>query len=692
MRIRTLFLVGFCAVGLPGVAASLVAATNAYQAWQSARQAAVDTNAISLLQRAQTALILEVGQYTSSVSNPAPDLPVLRAPRPNADRLLARLQEVMPASSLGAQSAAVPAGIVGELTRLRQRADEAFARPLDQRDPRLSTDLARARTELVGRLVTPAAEVARLLTDSQPDVAPMMEISSSVMDHRDRSGRATVLLFRWIEGQPVAWAEFSAALQHLGRMAQASETARRLIATIGNNAALDAAAVAYAAKSEELQTRLMALITPAAAHLGRAAPAGTWDQSSNEIRRWSAPAQAALLDMRDVALDEAVALVAANSRQAGSTLVVALAMLAVTTLMILGSLWFLLRRLVQPMRALTDTVGEIANGRLEVTVPGTHRPDELGEMARAVGTLRDRSAEADRLAAAQEVERQSKEKRAEQLSSLVRGFEGQIGELTGMLSSASTELEATARSMTGTAASTNEQAGAVVGAASQASEGVQVVAAAAEQLSASIQEISRQVAHASSAASQAVSDARATDETVQALAHGAQKIGDVVRLITDIAGQTNLLALNATIEAARAGEAGKGFAVVASEVKNLASQTAKATEEIGGQIASIQAATQQAVSAIGGIGKRIEEVSQIAVAIAAAVEEQSTATGEIARTVQRTADATDAVSRNIAAVSQGSGETGAAAAQVLGAASELARQSEVLTKTVGGFVQDVRAA
>jgi methyl-accepting chemotaxis protein len=218
------------------------------------------------------------------------------------------------------------------------------------------------------------------------------------------------------------------------------------------------------------------------------------------------------------------------------------------------------------------------------------------------------------------------------------------------------------------------------------------VAAATEELSASIGEISRQVSQATAATGRAVQNARDTDNTVRALSQSAGKIGEVVSLITTIAGQTNLLALNATIEAARAGDMGKGFAVVASEVKSLAQATSKATEEIGAQIAEIQGATAATVSAIQAITATIEEVSAITVNIAAAVEEQSAATSEIARTVQSTAQATDAVTRNIADVSRNAGETGAASSQVLAAASELSRSSEKLSSEVGTFLSEVRAA
>ena len=278
------------------------------------------------------------------------------------------------------------------------------------------------------------------------------------------------------------------------------------------------------------------------------------------------------------------------------------------------------------------------------------------------------------------------------LSSLATQFETNIGSMVAMLSGNAAGLQDTAQSMSATALQTNDMASLVAASAEEASRGVHTVAAAADELSASIHEINRQVSHSTRITEQAVASANHTDAIVRALADGAQRIGQVVDLITGIAAQTNLLALNATIEAARAGDAGKGFAVVASEVKNLALQTARATEEIGAQIAQTQAATVEAVTAIKEIGSTIGEVSFITIAISAAVEEQGAATAEIARNVQHTAAGTQAVTSNIVGVSGAANETGAAAGKVLKAANGLSKQASQLTDEVSRFVAGVRAA
>ncbi len=346
----------------------------------------------------------------------------------------------------------------------------------------------------------------------------------------------------------------------------------------------------------------------------------------------------------------------------------------------------------KPIGLMTQAMKRLAGHDLKTQIVGVGRKDEIGAMAAAVQIFKDNMIEADRLTAAQEAERQVKEQRAQALEALTRNFDAKIRELVGSLSSAATEMEATAQSMSSTAGQTNQQSMNVASATEQASANMQTVATASEELSSSIQEIARQVAQSSKIASQAVEDAKQTDATVQELAVGAQKIGEVINLIQTIASQTNLLALNATLEAGRAGEAGKGFAVVASEVKALANQTAKATDEISTQVGQIQDSTTRAVDAIRGIATTIDEVSQIANAIASAVEEQGSATQEIARNVQQAAQGAQEVTKNIVLVKDASAATGAAATQVLGAAGGLAEQAQSLSREVDSFLNGVKAA
>src|SRR6185437_5407029 len=368
-------------------------------------------------------------------------------------------------------------------------------------------------------------------------------------------------------------------------------------------------------------------------------------------------------------------------------------LLAVLSLVLGGALASLIGRgIVRPVTSMTSAMTRLASGDNAIEVPARENTDEIGDMARAVEVFKQNAIEAERLAAEQEAERAVKEQRAVTMDRLVRDFEQKVGHMVGVLSAASTELESTAQSMSATATEVNQQATTVAVAAGEASAGVQTVAASAEELTSSINEISRQVVQSAKMTGKAAEDARKTDTVVQALAQGAQKIGDVVGLITRIAGQTNLLALNATIEAARAGDAGKGFAVVASEVKSLAQQTAQATDEISLQISQIQSATREAVDAIRGIAGLIEEVSAIATTIASAVEEQGAATAEIARNVQHTASNTQEVTANISGVSQAANETGAAASQVLSSAADLSKQAEQLSSEVDSFLEGVRAA
>ena len=349
--------------------------------------------------------------------------------------------------------------------------------------------------------------------------------------------------------------------------------------------------------------------------------------------------------------------------------------------------------IAQPMRVLVGLLRQLAIGE-EIEITGTERRDEIGETAQAVNEIKQMLAQKarDQAQAKARQDQMAAEHRTAEMIKLADQFEGAVGEIVETVSSASTELEASAKSLTATANRAQEVTTMVAAASEEASANVQSVASATEQLSSSVNEISRQVQESARMANAAVGQARRTNDRVGELSKAASRIGDVVDLINTIAGQTNLLALNATIEAARAGEAGRGFAVVASEVKALAEQTAKATGEIGQQIDGIQAATQESVGAIREISGTIEKLYEISATIASAVEQQGAATQEISRNVQQAAQGTQQVSSHIVDVQRGSSETGMASTQVLSSAQSLSGDSNRLKLEVGKFLTSVRVA
>ena len=370
-------------------------------------------------------------------------------------------------------------------------------------------------------------------------------------------------------------------------------------------------------------------------------------------------------------------------------------MLAIGGFLLGGALAVLLGKgISRPMTTMCKAMRELAGGNFDVVLPGLGRKDELGEMASAVEEFKVQAvAKAARDAAAHDA--QNKASSAARRTELIRfadDFEAAVGAIVSNVSASAVQLEAAAGTLTRTAETTQSLSSQVSGSSAEASNNMQSVASATEELSASVDEIGRRVRESSQIAEAAVLQAQQTDGRISKLSRAAQEIGDVVKLITAIAEQTNLLALNATIEAARAGEAGRGFAVVASEVKSLASQTAKATDEISSHISGMQGATQELVAAIKEIGGTIAKISDIAATISSAVEQQSSATQEIARSVQSVAEGTQEAAANIMRVNRGATETGSASEDVLSSARTLSTESTRLREELDRFMANIRAA
>ncbi|MDE2063897.1 MAG: HAMP domain-containing protein [Bradyrhizobium sp.] len=397
-----------------------------------------------------------------------------------------------------------------------------------------------------------------------------------------------------------------------------------------------------------------------------------------QIKNYAGKPVAVLELVKDITAYEA-----ASSSSQRTLIVGTLAILAAAAL-----LAFLLGRgMSRPLTAITAVMNRLSSGDTDVTIPGGDRKDELGTMAGAVDVFRRNMIESRLLREEQEAaKRQSEQEKSALQRRMADRFEADVKSVVGAVARATEDMQRVAAEITASVNGTSAQAAAAAAASEEASSSINTVAAATEELASSVAEISRQVTHSSGVADAAVDKAAKTNQMVSELAAAGEKIGDVIRLISAIAGQTNLLALNATIEAARAGEAGKGFAVVASEVKELASQTAKATDEIAGQVAAIQASTGECVTAIGGISSTIREISSIATTIASAVEEQGAATREIAHSVQQVAAGTSEVAVNVAGASQAANQSRALADTVLSASSELSQHASALFKSVDTFL------
>lgn len=568
---------------------------------------------------------------------------------------------------------------------LRARATAALRQDKAARDAALTPAWAKATDAYMDAIGDVTAHVDSAMTLIDPVVERLLLVKQSAWLTRATVGQTILSQFSAI----LASKSWSAAEgMDFADLRGRSQAAWSVVRNLSANAASPGLLQAIRDAEPDMSGELYDERNTTAARLLKGEPAGI---TGLDYRNRQLAGADKLVGVTQSALANMISRAEEGTAQARSGLILFGLLVPASLALMIGGLFLVRNRVTRPLTAITGVMTRFAAHDFASEVPGLDRNDEIGRMAAALQVFKEAMINAERLSGDQAAERADKEKRASELSGLVRQFESRIGQMVQTLSSASGELETNARSMSGTAAEAQTQAGSASTLADQVGSGVQTVAAAAEELNASIREINRQVEQAARATEQAVVTVKETDSTMRALADGADRIGEVIGLITSIAGQTNLLALNATIEAARAGESGRGFAVVASEVKNLASQTAKATEEISAQITEIQGATQKAVSAIDGIVKTIEEVSSINRVIAAAIEEQNKATAEIANTVQHTAEATSTVTRNIATVSSAANETGRAASGVLKAAANLSSQSTSLTSEVDGFISKVRA-
>jgi methyl-accepting chemotaxis protein len=574
-----------------------------------------------------------------------------------------------------------------KLSDVRVATDRALGAPMSARDASVVKGFLPGVAQTVAIVEPLLNRLENQVATADASLTALLNVARTAQDLRvSAGGRAAAMSLAISTRRPLTATEISSVDRAQGRVDLDRERIEAGVDQIGSPARL----------AKPLKDAVDAYFGRAAPWLEKEMSAargdGKYGINSDELAATIVPAVQSFFAVRDAALAEAAE--RAGAARDGAQMMLALAGLAVLVLLgvLAGVTVMLRRRVITPLATLTEVVSDLAAGRHEVTIPAIERTDEIGTMAKSLQVFKEALVAKKVADEAAAVEADAKIQRGQRVDKITRDFESMIGEIVEIVSSASTDLEVSAGTLTSNAERSEQLTTMVAAASEEASTNVQSVASATEEMSSSVNEISRQVQDSARIASEAVEQAQKTNDRVGELAKAAARIGDVVELINTIAGQTNLLALNATIEAARAGESGRGFAVVASEVKALAEQTAKATGEISQQISGIQAATQDSVGAIKEIGATIGRMSEIASTIASAVEEQGAATQEISRNVQQAAHGTQQVSSNIADVQRGASETGSASSQVLTAAKSLSGESSRLKREVSKFLSSVRAA
>jgi methyl-accepting chemotaxis protein len=681
------------------VMAACVVAFLAFNAWHSlgsvraahriALTAELSANAFTAMHNLRTDRSNTIRNLTAEAPVAETDLKYLSRFRDAEMPALQAILEQLPLVEFPGQNALLSQGApqIATLTKLDKETREALTKPKASRSATLANDYKNVVDALLVTLDKGSNDLAVSVKHADAVVDQLLSIKQMAWLLRLKAGESGLMISNALGGVGIPPNAAQAYLKIIGSIETAWDALDS--ARAGLQLPPKLAEALTATKPAMFDPDYMALRD----RLINAAIAGAKPELT--ASQWSpltVARQATPVAVAEAALDQAKEYSRNQKAAAQNDLILQIVLLVVALSLAVAAMIAVRRRVINPLTAIRNAMQSVASGDLTADVPFAERRDEIGALAGALLTFRQNAVEKDRIELDKRNQDSHAAHRQQAVEAHIATFELQMRNTLGELNSASEQMRSTSDGMSAISEQTNLQVRTAAKASGDASANVHSVAAASEQLSASITNISEQVTHAAQIAGRAVEQTRQTDSTVQGLASTASRIGEVVGLINDIAGQTNLLALNATIEAARAGEAGKGFAVVASEVKSLATQTAKATEEISLQISAIQKVANDAVEAIKGIGGIIGEVNEVATAIAAAVEQQGAATQEITRSTQQASQGTQEAAENLAGVTAGADATGEAAHNVKSAAEALGTQTQQLGVQVNSFLSNIRAA